>query len=1453
MGGMGRGMPNMNMGMGMNSNGQNKQPNFLQFIYQSLTQSQQNDGPFTGWRGALSIQERAAQIKILFDSLRMLGSTVDTKRSLDIALAFERKQFMQSSTQDAYKHSIHEKLASIRDQRQQQVTTAANGMPNASGPPNGMMNGFPQMGGANQNMNFPQQQGMQPSSMLPQMQQQPSMNPTQPLNQQINPAHAANNAIRANPPPELTKEDNTWINTRAAEMAKSTPREQMSQIVESMDPRVRQSLTEKKIDPIIYHFRMKATKEFRMQQAQRGGQPQAMMGMTMPRTQTPNQNPGVPPSQPNATPFMNNIDQFRGQQEEGMRSQQEGQLVVPASNPAQTQTQMPTADMIRRHQQNLAQQFKTQNPNASDQDVRNFVSQKMNQMQIGMQRARSQAAQQAGQGQTVMQQQNRMNMLNQPMNQNSTHNSPMQNVPRPQSRPHPAQMIAQGHPAQAQQGMTVQAIQQNMQKFPVHLQELLAQRPQSDWQAIVAHWRQRPSRPPQAFTQQQQQQQQLNQAAAMQRSASQQAQNMPVSQNLQQAQTGQFPGPSPMQASLSMGAEQHNQMPAMNATQMRQQGMNPNAQMIRMQQQQQQQHQHQQQQQQQQRMAQQNAMGAQKSNQTQILFRETDNMNAHEQFRQKFVQIYAQAHQNIPNLQTWQDFKEFTSAQAQPRVSLNTIQQQQFIFAQKRRQAISGSTMPQMSQPNQPALQAPMMAQQGSGIGPQPNQPQITLQDIQAARIANPLWDNLTDDQVRELVATQQFRPQRPQLTAVQGQSQGINAVQGQNNTRPVTQQRPGSQAVQQNRPQPQNQVQPPTENRSLKRPNQDDAPEGNLAQPPNNNRPPLTQITKEQFDQMTPADKEKFLTQRRQLEVAHKVQQLSKEIYTQMRPTPRITGMDQNSRQKIVNMLTDDTTKKMLSRFDSFLIAFSQNESDQNYLRVLIQHRWRLMQQYTEDSWRSKTYQPAEHFTLNADNLENILKNVTMKFQQTAKNSASSRGAQPDQLTQENLIRKNQETAQLQKSKVAKPKDGPPPAPTGEKPPFQFPSDRGQGAPKYATPGFRAEDLKLPPKKRIRNDASASPATPAQTQQPRPLLKCPSQGCNAQGFTTQAELDLHRNQVHKPEMEPVRDPVGFLNNSMQQAFDLDGNLDPKKASAAAGSTEESLSQGGKTDSKGATPAAMARGSSLQGRKDIPPASQQGSQQANGIQQPLKSTQDSWADCKFTFEDLVNTFGPTESGDIIPMAVDNQALLDRTYDAYTRTDEYKRIFGDSDNLTSSEGSSNKSKSPDQGSEPSLPTNDQVQGRKGAEQDPYDVDFNMGGDQLPILEGNFDDLFVGDGSGDDWEKLDAEGSMSDWEKIDSVDDDQQQQKSGRDEFDLDSWISEPAAAGGEDNVQIEKAFRVLHEPTDWDELYSSGDPSLYAGGTLAWNAIGKQGEEMRRKKGWPIEGATGQASKAKRQK
>ena len=65
-------------------------------------------------------------------------------------------------------------------------------------------------------------------------------------------AVAQQNAVAQQPrPPDLSTEDNKWINSRAAEMATATPRERMSEIVGEMDPRVRQSLMEKQIDPII--------------------------------------------------------------------------------------------------------------------------------------------------------------------------------------------------------------------------------------------------------------------------------------------------------------------------------------------------------------------------------------------------------------------------------------------------------------------------------------------------------------------------------------------------------------------------------------------------------------------------------------------------------------------------------------------------------------------------------------------------------------------------------------------------------------------------------------------------------------------------------------------------------------------------------------------------------------------------------------------------------------------------------------------------------------------------------------------------------------------------------------------------------------------------------------------------------------------------------------------------
>lgn len=183
-GGAGRGMPNMNMGMnmgmGMNPNMQQpKGPNFLGMIYQNLSASQGQDGPFTGWRSHVAIQERAGQVKILFDSLRMLGSTVDIRRSLDIAVAFERRQFLQSTSLEAYKQSLHDKLSSIRDQRQQQAQVSANNMPNnmqMMNPAFQQAQQQPQMNQMTPNMNFQQPAAMQPSPAFNPMVQQRPMN-----------------------------------------------------------------------------------------------------------------------------------------------------------------------------------------------------------------------------------------------------------------------------------------------------------------------------------------------------------------------------------------------------------------------------------------------------------------------------------------------------------------------------------------------------------------------------------------------------------------------------------------------------------------------------------------------------------------------------------------------------------------------------------------------------------------------------------------------------------------------------------------------------------------------------------------------------------------------------------------------------------------------------------------------------------------------------------------------------------------------------------------------------------------------------------------------------------------------------------------------------------------------------------------------------------------------------
>ena len=63
--------------------------------------------------------------------------------------------------------------------------------------------------------------------------------------------------------PHLTPEDNRVINLRAAEMASTTQRGEMKAIVSKMSPAFCDNLRARGVEPIIYYFRMLATKEFR--------------------------------------------------------------------------------------------------------------------------------------------------------------------------------------------------------------------------------------------------------------------------------------------------------------------------------------------------------------------------------------------------------------------------------------------------------------------------------------------------------------------------------------------------------------------------------------------------------------------------------------------------------------------------------------------------------------------------------------------------------------------------------------------------------------------------------------------------------------------------------------------------------------------------------------------------------------------------------------------------------------------------------------------------------------------------------------------------------------------------------------------------------------------------------------------------------------------------------------
>src|SRR2546421_4883690 len=162
--GMGRGMP---PNMQQMQQGSQQSNNIQRHILSSL----QQQGPFSGWQATITVDQRAMQVRLLIDSLRLIKPMIELGKAVQVALSFEQKAFIQSQSPDAYASMCKEKLGQIHDTRQQQQNSAnAQNNPNQT---NAMqqMQQAQQMQQMGQSLNFPPQlQHQMQASPLPNQQ-----------------------------------------------------------------------------------------------------------------------------------------------------------------------------------------------------------------------------------------------------------------------------------------------------------------------------------------------------------------------------------------------------------------------------------------------------------------------------------------------------------------------------------------------------------------------------------------------------------------------------------------------------------------------------------------------------------------------------------------------------------------------------------------------------------------------------------------------------------------------------------------------------------------------------------------------------------------------------------------------------------------------------------------------------------------------------------------------------------------------------------------------------------------------------------------------------------------------------------------------------------------------------------------------------------------------------------
>jgi Mediator complex subunit 15 len=637
---------------------------------------------------------------------------------------------------------------------------------------------------------------------------------------------------------KMTPEDNEAINRIAQQMAATTSpedRRKIQQNLQNMPADQLQNIKAKGVDPMAAYFRDRATKEWRRQQQGLGVNPNFNANMQMypaAQAQRPGQTPANMPKaqgsrgmlpngqsngQPAGTPFPNNLDHFQGLQADGLRSQEQGQLVVPASNgqginPEQFRLQQ-FVNNKQMAKQNAggrgSQPFVTQQPQPTPmqqaQGLQQAQQETTNNAAGNQARARAEAAARAQQQLGMQNQQGLqgmsqsgtpLSMLTRPVGMNGQGPAQAQAQPQgtPQPRPpsrvpnpgqQPTSQMQQSFPQAEQQSNNQQAATQAqvLAGLPQQLQQLLRKHPQQQWREIIERFKQQAMR-----------------QSRFQPGAPQMSQTLSQPGQMAQAPNNQLLGDGamtslPMQHSASVGAP---------GAQAPNQGMHSTQQVLF----------------QQRRLADANRPHAtQMPNQQAPLSviqqgnmlpdlpeHSIANMDQQPIPQQLYLNIVQKL--SLPgHIKTWLQLKQHLSQhphEALPMEKILSVQKLQFQqmvqWMQNRNRPIGDQNRPMSVQPGsgpQPSSQMPPNMQDPRLQGvPQQNQmsmnmianlPPISAEEIQRARMSTPQLAQLSDQQVKIFLT--QFRENEARKRLGQAQqaqnAQQITFMPGQTPTQP--------------------------------------------------------------------------------------------------------------------------------------------------------------------------------------------------------------------------------------------------------------------------------------------------------------------------------------------------------------------------------------------------------------------------------------------------------------------------------------------------------------------------------------------------------------------------------------------------------------------------------------------------------------------------------------------